>query len=93
MPFTEDLTVFLADFGETVTLNGVAVTAVFDADYASAGAGPLGLASTSPALTVPTASVPASPVGKPAVVRGVSYTIAEHHPDGTGMSVLLLEKA
>jgi hypothetical protein len=93
MAFTEDLTVFLADFGETVTLDGVSVTAVFDVEYVRADAGPLGMASTSPALTVPTDSVPASPIGKPVVARSVSYTIAEHISDGTGMSILILEAA
>jgi hypothetical protein len=91
--FAEDLDVFFADFGETVTLNGVAVTAVFDKEYATAGAGPLGMATSAPALSLPDASVPASPVGKPAVVRGVAYSVSEAHPDGTGLTTLLLEQA
>ncbi len=92
MPFVEDLTAFLADFGEAVTLNGVAGTAIFDADYAVANAGG-GVASTAPVLQLRTADVPALPVGKGVVVRGVNYTIAEHQPDGTGWSLLLLERA
>lgn len=92
MAFTEDFTVFLADFDESVTIDGETVTAIFDEEYVTASAG-LGLASTSPALVLPSASVPASPEGKAVVVRGASYTVAEHRPDGTGMSLLLLESA
>lgn len=93
MAFTEDLTDFLADFGELVTLDGVSVTAIVDLDYAVSGVGPHGMSSAAPALTLPTASVPATPVGKAVVARGVNYTVAEDRPDGTGMSVLLLEAA
>jgi hypothetical protein len=38
------------------------------------------------------ASVPASPVGKSIVIASVTYTVAEHQPDGTGVSTLLLER-
>lgn len=94
MPFTEDLSVFLqvGDFATSITLNGVTVTAIFDREYAVAEVGG-GVASTAPALTLKTADVPASPVGKSAVVSGTNYTVAEHQADGTGMSVLLLEVA
>jgi hypothetical protein len=44
-------------------------------------------------LTLPTAHVPASPVGKAAVVGSTTYTIVEHQPDGTGVSRLMLERA
>lgn len=92
MPFTEDLSVFLADFGQSVTLNGATVTVIFDRNYAVADIG-AGVSSTAPALTLKTSDVPASPVGKAAVVSGTNYTVAEHQADGTGMSVLLLEVA
>lgn len=92
MAFAEDFTVYLADFGESVTLDGVTVTAIFDEAYVTASAG-LGLAATSPALVLPSDSVPATPEGAAVVVRGASYSVAEHRPDGTGGSVLLLETA
>ena len=44
-------------------------------------------------LTLATADVPASPVGLTVVVGAVSYLVAEHEPDGTGISRLLLESA
>jgi hypothetical protein len=93
MAFYDDTAPFFADFAAgSVTVDGVAVSAIFDNEYAAADAG-LGIASTRPALTIATTSVPASPVGKAAVVNGTTYTIAEHQPDGTGVSVLLLERA
>jgi hypothetical protein len=74
-------------------LNGSTVPAIFDNGYALASAGPLGMASSQPALDLPTASVPASPVGLPVTVSGANYTIGAHEPDGTGMSRLMLEAA
>lgn len=77
---------------------GAAVPVLFDNAYARADVGGLGMESTQPAVTLATASVPASPRGKPVVVTSsvhgvLEFTIARHEPDGTGMSVLLLEEA
>ena len=91
--FTEDLTAFFADFGVSATLNGTAVVGVYDNGYALGAAGMLGVASTQPTLTLPTAQVPANPVGQPVAVAGKSYLVAEHQPDGTGISRLFLEAA
>lgn len=93
MAFVENPAHFLADFGETVTVGGASVQAIFDAAYAFGGVGPIGMGSTQPALTLASTSVPADPEGQAAVVRGASYTVASHEPDGTGFSRLLLEVA
>jgi len=69
------------------------VPAIFDSAYTLASVGPYGMASSQPMLTLATADVPATPVGKPAVVNDIAYTIAAHEPDGTGVSRLLLEVA
>lgn len=92
--FTEDLAAFFnaAEFATAATLNGVAVNGIFDNGYALGSAGGMGFASTQPRLTLPTASVSASPVGLVVVVASVNYLVAEHQPDGTGLSVLLLER-
>lgn len=74
------------------TVNSVAVTGIFDNGYSAANVGGMGIASTQPTLTLPTASVPANPVGVTAVIASVSYTVAEHQPDGTGISALYLER-
>lgn len=94
MPFTEDLTPFFADFGVPVTIaGGQPVQGIFDNAYQSGGAGAWGIATTQPAVTLATAHVPANPVDQPVLVAGVSYTVVAHQPDGTGLSVLILESA
>ena len=92
--FTEDMTQFFsqAEFAEVVTLNGVAVSAIFDNGYALGNVGMVGMGSTQPSITLATSSVPASPVGKAVVVRGLACQVALHEPDGTGLSKLILER-
>lgn len=75
------------------TVGGHAVQGVFDNAHTLGAAGPFGVATTQPRLTCATAQVPADPVGQAVVVAGGSYVVAEHQPDGTGISVLLLEVA
>ena len=91
--FVEDLAAFFTDFAASCTVGGVHVRAIFDNGYALGRVGMMGMAGTQPALMLATASVAADPVGLAAVVNGVSYVVAAHEPDGTGMSLLLLERA
>ena len=95
MAFAEDLSVFFnpTEFADSATLGGVAVQGIFDKAYQLGDVGGAGMAQTAPVLTLATAGVPADPVGTTVVVNGVSYTVAAHEPDGTGVSLLLLEKA
>lgn len=69
------------------------IQVIFDNGYSAGNVGMLGMASTNPNITLPTASVPVNPVGTAVVVAGVSYTVATHEPDGHGVSNLLLERA
>ena len=89
--FVEDPALFFTDFGVTAIVGGQTVSVIFDNGYALAGAGPLGMASSQPTLTLATASVPANPVGTAVVVGAANYTIGAHEPDGSGMSRLMLE--
>jgi hypothetical protein len=93
--FTEDFSAFMntSEFATTCTLNGATVAAIFDAAYAQGSVGTYGMASSQPVLTLATADVPATPVGAAVVVGAASYMVAEHQPDGTGISRLLLEAA
>lgn len=95
MAMLEDLSVFFdtAEFADTATLGGVAVTGIFDNAFALGSVGAFGMASTQPVLTLATASVPATPVGTTCVVDGTSYVVTAHEPDGTGLSRLMLEAA
>lgn len=89
--FTENTAAFFADFGQSATVGGVVVSAIFDAAYSPGTVGVTGMASSQPMLTLPTANVPANPVGTAVVVGAVNYTIGAHEPDGTGISCLMLE--
>lgn len=72
-------------------VDGIERAGIFDNGRAVAGVAGLGMASRGPALQLLTAEVPATPEGRPVVVQGRAYSIAEHQPDGTGISTLLLE--
>ncbi|HEY0847400.1 MAG TPA: hypothetical protein VGE12_18670 [Noviherbaspirillum sp.] len=91
--FVEDLTTFFStdDFAVEATIDGAAVRGIFDNEHVVAIGGS-GMATTSPAFTMATASVPVAPVGKSLVYGGTTYTVAAHQPDGTGVSVLALER-
>lgn len=92
--FTEDITAFFseAEFAETITLDGVQVLAIFDNEYSAGNVGSVRMASNQPMVQLATALVPASPVGKLAVVRGISYRVGACEPDGTLVSTLYLER-
>lgn len=94
MTFVENFPAYLADFGVDCIVDGQAARGIFDAAYtASSPLGGVGFAAAGPALTLPTDDVPAAPVGKSMTVDGASWRIVDHQPDGTGVSVLLLERA
>ena len=76
----------------TATLNGVEVVGMFDNSYHTGDIG-IGMASTQPAFTTLTANVVGEAVGQLLTIHGTSYYVAAHEPDGTGMSLLLLEVA
>jgi hypothetical protein len=90
MALVEDLSLFLTDFGQAATLDGAAVTVIFDEEGVTAAGG---IAAVAPQVTLPTASVPASPFGKTLTIGARSFTVREHLPDGTGMSTLVLTDA
>lgn len=93
MAFAEDLSIFIADFGDAGTLAGQPVRGIFDAPAATPGLGEFAAAASEPQYQLPTTSVPASPRGATLVVPQGSFKVREHLPDGTGMSLLLLTKA
>lgn len=91
--FAEDLAAYFTDFAATsCTVGGVSVRAIFDNGYALGDVG-LGMAGTQPSLRVRTAALVGDPVGQAVAVGAVAYTVAAHEPDGTGISLLLLERA
>ncbi len=99
--FAEDLTPFFdADsVGVSIaTVGGVAGVGVqFSNGYALGNVGALGMAGSQPAITLPDTSVPVDPVGSAVVItagHGLgNYLVAACEPDGSGITVLLLERA
>jgi hypothetical protein len=78
------------------TVAGQALQGIFDNEHAVALGGPfdgMGVSTTQPRLTCATASLPADPAGAAVVVGVGNYVVAEHQPDGTGISVLVLRRA
>ncbi len=86
-----NLAVFSRLANSDVELDGVVVPAIFDNISALGSVGPFGMASTQPSITLKTSDVPTSPIGVSAVVGAITYLVAAHEPDGTGVSRLLLE--
>lgn len=95
MAMAENLAAFFSTsvFAVDATLDGVAVTGIFDRAYQADSVGGNGFATPQPQFTLPTANVPAQVTGKTLVIGPRSYTVAVHEPDGTGVSALVLEAA
>lgn len=92
MAFAEPLDAFFADFGVTGTLaGGAAVTGIFDRDYMASLGGQV--SATGPAFGVKTSDVAARGIafGTAITIGGTAYTVRDTQPDGTGVTLLLLE--
>lgn len=76
----------------TAQIGGVEVGGIFE-DAGVVSGGGIGMATTNPRITLPTASVPEAPEGQQITCNNSLYTIVEHAPDGKGFSVLELEVA
>ena len=87
------------------TLAGQVVRGIFDNAYQLADVGGAGMASTQPTLTLPTAQIPPvvidwfrhyaepfDPADLHMQIAGATYKAVAHEPDGTGVSLLLLER-
>lgn len=91
MPFAEALSPFfnVAEFASLATLDGAAVQGIFDNAYTEA----FGMASRAPMFTLPTASAASATQASVLVVDGTTYRVTSVQPDGTGVTVLMLERS
>jgi len=89
--FAEDLNVFMniAEFAETATLDGVVVHGLFDGAYTQAFDG---MAATASAFTLASADCSSTTTASVLVHGGKTYRVRSVQPDGTGISLLLLER-
>lgn len=96
MAFTEDLSEFFDTtygFAVTATYNGsTSVNGIFDAEYFEPDAGFAGVQSSQPVFLCRTADVSSATHGQVLVVNSATYHIAGVEPDGTGLTLLKLEK-
>jgi hypothetical protein len=87
---TENISSFFADFGVNATIGAATVRGIFDAAFAES----LGfVGGTTPQLLCASADVTSVVEGTAVTIAAVSYTVAEIHPDGTGITLLRLETA
>jgi hypothetical protein len=91
MPFAEDLSPFfrVSEFASSATLDGASVSGIFDNEYVET----YGMASRQPMFTLPTAQAGSVTQSSVLVVEGVSYRVTRAEPDGTGVTVLMLERS
>lgn len=83
----EDFAAYFADFGVPATLNGVIVRGIFDNAYGESFSL---VASSSPVFRLPSSIAVAT--GQTLVIAATTYTVVGVEPDGTGLTVLRLEK-
>lgn len=83
-----DTSAFFADFGVTATVGGASVRGDFNAAHEVA----FGLVGgPRPVFLAATTDVSSATRGTAVVISGTSYTVAEVQPDGTGMTLLILD--
>lgn len=93
MAFTEDLTQFFDpdEFGVSATIGAATVSGIFDNQFLGAP-GEAAVASATPTFTCRTADVSSVTSGTTLVISSITYTVVGVHPDGTGVTVLVLRR-
>lgn len=81
----------LQHFAQAAVLDGVAVQGIFDDGYVASDVGELGMGTTRPTLLLPSSQVPAAVRGMQLQTDGKRFTVEDAQPDGTGMTLLILE--
>lgn len=90
MAFSEDTSVFLADFGQACTLAGSAVTAIVDLEVVQEPN--TGVISREQVARLPTAAAPAAAAGQQFVAGGTTYVVRQvllEPPDGAFTQLVL----
>jgi hypothetical protein len=85
----EDLNAYLEAFGTDAVLDGQAQRVVFDNAYREAFDG---VSTRQPMAQLPTAAAAAVTQDSRLVVGGVTFRVRSNEPDGTGWTILMLER-
>lgn len=83
-----DRRAYMAAFGETVSISGVLITAIYDDPYLLS----LDVATSMPMLHCITADISGVTYSNPVIISGAGFTgtVREIQHDGTGMSTIML---
>lgn len=99
MVMAEDLDVFFQDedFASSATYtpdggSASTISGIFDDEYVEVDGQNVGIASNMPVFQCKTSDVISASDGDALVVNAVNYTIRVVKHDGTGMTILMLEK-
>jgi len=96
LPFASDLSAILdlKDFAESVTYDGGTINGVFDNETIPIESGGfVAVHQAQPRLTCRTSDLPSVAEGEAMVISGVTYAVRAWIHDGTGVTVIQLEKA
>lgn len=98
MPFTEDLTEFFdtSDHATAVTYtpsggSATEINGIFDNNFMEIEDDIAGVESSIPMLTCRTSDVSSAAHGDTIINGAITYNIVGVHPDGTGVTILMLE--
>lgn len=93
MAFTEDLTQFFDtdDFAVAATISSATVNGIFENQFLGAP-GEADVAGTVPTFTCRTADVSSVTAGTTVTISAVNYVVTGVHPDGTGVTMLILRR-
>jgi hypothetical protein len=100
MAFEEDFSIFFdtSGFGDDFIYqpkigSSLTLIGIFDAGYYAAPGGEVAVASNQPQIQYETAKIADAPVyGEGITFKGIDYTIVGIEPDGTGTTILKLER-
>ena len=80
---------FFVDFGTAATIGAATVTGIFDVPTAET----FGVLGTDPTFTFKTSDAPSVAAGNSVTVDSATWTVTAVRPDGTGLTVISLDKA
>lgn len=85
-----DRKAYMSAFGTSVTVNGVAITGIYDDPYLLS----LDVSTSVPMLHCVTADIPNVAYGQTVIIASAAFTgtVGEIQHDGTGMSTLILRR-
>lgn len=92
--FTENFNIYFDNrFGaEDATVNGTTVTGIFDEQYVDVLVGTIPVVGVKPTFQAASSDLVGVAAGDHVVVRATNYEVVTPQPDGSGSTMLILEK-